>query len=54
MPAMPVQGTYLVADDDDSADAWMDAVLLVSYIVRTRSEAEMSAALQPPAVGRSL
>ena len=41
------QGIYLVAEDEDSADAWADALLLASYIARTRSEEALAEALQP-------
>lgn len=32
------QGTYLVAEDETSAEAWVDAVLLLAHTARTRSE----------------
>lgn len=41
-----LQGTYLVADDEGSAEAWADAVLLCAYIARSRSEGALDEALQ--------
>jgi len=35
----------LVADDEDSAEAWTDAVLLLAHIARTQSEHAFASAL---------
>lgn len=39
------QGSFLVADDEDAADAWTDAVILLAHIARTRSPHALTAAM---------
>lgn len=41
------QGIYLVADDTDAADAWVDALSLCQHLVRTRCSAALEEALAP-------
>jgi hypothetical protein len=42
-------GLYLIAEDADSADAWVDALLLASHLARSGQSAQLAAALS---VGR--
>lgn len=51
MPMM--QGIYLVADDDDEADAWVDALTLGAYITHTRTTQALVDVLQPHGAGNS-
>lgn len=41
------QGLHLIADDEDAADAWADALLLCAYIVQSRGVEALADALQP-------
>lgn len=42
-----LRDVFLVADDTESADAWVDALLLCSYMVTTRSPQVLAHALAP-------
>lgn len=48
-----VQGIYLVADDADSADAWVDALVLCQHLVATRCSEALEEALVPAPTRRS-
>jgi len=41
------QALWLVAEDEDAADAWADAIALSAHIVRCRSPEALAAALAP-------
>lgn len=43
------QGVYLVAEDADAADAWVDALLLAHHLVASRSQEGLAEALLPQA-----
>jgi hypothetical protein len=43
------RGLYLLAEDADSADAWVDALLLASHLARSGQSGQLAAALS---VGR--
>ena len=48
LPFLPsVQGVYLVADTAESADAWVDALVLAQHLVQTRSSEALADALMP-------
>lgn len=48
-----VQGIYLVADDGDSADAWVDALVLCQHLVGTQCSDALEEALAPLPARRS-
>lgn len=43
------QGVYVVADDAESADAWIDALVLAQHLVQTRGNDALAEALAPVA-----
>jgi hypothetical protein len=43
----PCQGIYLVADDADAADAWVDALVLCQHLVASQCSAALEEALAP-------
>ncbi len=49
--APPCCCVWLVADGADSADAWVDALLLARHVVGSRSESVLAEALTPAAPG---
>lgn len=53
MTALCVQGIYLVADDADAADAWVDALVLCQHLVATRCSEALEEALVPAPARRS-
>jgi hypothetical protein len=48
-----LQGIYLVADDADSADAWVDALVLCQHLVATQGSEALDEALVPTPARRS-
>jgi hypothetical protein len=42
-----MQGVYLVADDVDAADAWVDALVLCQHLVSTNCSEALEEALAP-------
>jgi hypothetical protein len=48
-----VQGIYLVADDADSADAWVDALVLCQHLVGAQCSDALEEALAPLPARRS-
>jgi hypothetical protein len=42
-----MQGFYLVADDADSADAWVDALVLCQHLVGSHCSEALEEALAP-------
>lgn len=42
-----VQGIYLVADDVDAADAWVDALVLCQHLVASHCSEALEEALTP-------
>lgn len=48
-----VQGIYLVADDADAADAWVDALVLCRHLVATRCADSLEESLAPAPPRRS-
>lgn len=48
-----LQGIYLVADDADTADAWVDALVLCQHLVATHSSEALEEALVPTPARRS-
>lgn len=42
-----MQGVYLVADDIDAADAWVDALVLCQHLVSTNCSEALEEALAP-------
>lgn len=47
------QGIYLVAEDANTADAWVDALILAHHLVMARSSEALAEALAPQASRRT-
>lgn len=48
-----MQGIYLVADDSDAADAWVDALVLCQHLVASQGSEALEEALVPAPAKRS-